>query len=117
MQSSLDRTRRRHERALAAAVCLVGLGGVVAWVVANGYDHPAPLWACSGAVTHSSGATPTEALDAYLSEIREGNHDKWKLVENLKGSAAFERKDPATSRMRVVVYGEARVWRVGGTCI
>jgi hypothetical protein len=93
---------------------------VVAWLVANAYDPPPRLWACTGAaVTNSSEATPTRALTAYLRETRGGNEGKWKLVEKLKGSAAFERKDAPKSvgptRIEVQEIGP-RVWRVVGSC-
>src|SRR5207253_9720504 len=104
-RSELDKPRRRRHRVLAAAICLVGLGGAVAWVAANANGPPPRLVLCMGAVTNSSGATPTEALLAYLRaepprgrQALEGNDTTWKLVDRAKGSAAFE-----TSHSRIEV--------------
>jgi hypothetical protein len=114
----LDQTGRRRQRALVAVICLVCLGGVVAWIVANAYDPPPRLWACTGAaVTNSSEPSPTRALTAYLRETRGENEGEWKLVEKLKGSAAFEKRDGSISHTRIEVdeIGSG-VWRVGGSC-
>ena len=83
----------------------------------HAYDPPPRLWACTGAITNSSEPTPKQALAAYLRETREGREGEWTAVENVKGSAAFERNDGSTSHTRIEVQEiGAREWRVVGTC-